>query len=132
MNELNKTVSYTIPSFYNHYLSNIEADTVYDIDYPTYRKIVTEYFCYLRDQLLEESKEVKLPYRMGSIQIVKKQPKHLDGRSLRIDYNLLIYLTNTQDSISTDFTGINRICQCLTKVSIRLYLLEQIKDIQHK
>ena len=46
MNELNKsankTVSYTIPSFYNHYLSNIEADTVYDIDYPTYRKIVSE------------------------------------------------------------------------------------------
>lgn len=104
MNELNKsankTVSYTIPSFYNHYLSNIEADTVYDIDYPTYRKIVTEYFCYLRDQLLEESKEVKLPYRMGSIQIVKKQPKRLDGRSLRIDYKAtkelgkLTYLLN--------------------------------------
>ena len=81
MNELNKsankTASYTIPSFYNHYLSNIEPDTVYDINYTTYRKIVTDYFCHLRDQLLEESKEVKLPYRMGSIQIVKKQPKHL-------------------------------------------------------
>ena len=80
MNELNKsvnkTVSYTIPSFYNHYLGSIEPDTVYDIDYTTYRKIVTDYFYYLRDQLLEESKEVKLPYRMGSIQIVKKQPKH--------------------------------------------------------
>lgn len=96
----NKTLSYTIPSFYNHYLSGIEQDTVYDVDYTTYRKIVTDYFCYLRDQLLEESKEVKLPYRMGSIQIVKKQPKHFDGRSLRIDYQAtkelgkLIYLTN--------------------------------------
>ena len=62
MNELNKsankTVSYTIPSFYNHYLSSIEPDTVYDIDYTTYRKIVTDYFYHLRDQLLEESKEV--------------------------------------------------------------------------
>ena len=68
MNELNKsankTVSYTIPSFYNHYLGSIE------------------------------------PYRMGSIQIVKKQPKHLDGRSLRIDYKAtkelgkLTYLLN--------------------------------------
>ncbi|WP_281538158.1 hypothetical protein [Romboutsia timonensis] len=53
MNELNKsankTVSYTIPSFYNHYLSSIEPDTVYDIDYTTYRKIVTDYFYHLRD-----------------------------------------------------------------------------------
>ena len=51
MNELNKsankTASYTIPSFYNHYLSNIEPDTVYDINYTTYRKIVTDYFCHL-------------------------------------------------------------------------------------
>ena len=39
MNELNKsafkTASYTIPSFYNSYLSSIEPDTVYDIDYTT-------------------------------------------------------------------------------------------------
>lgn len=108
MNEFNKTAnktaSYTIPSFYNHYLSNIESDTVYDIDYTTYRKIITDYFCYLRDQLLEESKEVKLPYRMGSIQIVKKKPKHLDSRSLRIDYKAtkelgkLVYLLNEHSS----------------------------------
>lgn len=104
MNELNKsafkTASYTIPSFYSSYLSSIEPDTVYDIDYTTYRKIITEYFQYLRDQIIEESKRVKLPYRMGSLQIIKKQPKHLDGRSLRIDYQAtkeygkLIYLLN--------------------------------------
>nr|DAL58526.1 MAG TPA_asm: hypothetical protein [Bacteriophage sp.] len=41
MNELNKsankTASYTIPSFYNNYLSSIEPDTVYDIPYSIYR-----------------------------------------------------------------------------------------------
>jgi hypothetical protein len=48
MNELNKsankTASYTIPSFYNNYLSSIEPDTVYDIPYSIYRQIVTDYF----------------------------------------------------------------------------------------
>lgn len=95
-----KTKSYTIPSFYNSYLDDIEQDTVYDIPYQLYREIVTEYFQYLRDELIEHSKCVKLPYRMGTVQIVKHKPKYYDKRSLRIDYqatkqyNKLIFLTN--------------------------------------
>lgn len=90
MNEPNKsakrTKSYTIASFYNDYLNNIEKDTVYDIDYTRYRAIITDYFNYLQNQLIEEGKRVKLPYRMGTLQIIKSRPKHLDKRSLRIDY----------------------------------------------
>ena len=103
-NEPNKsaknTKSYTIASFYNDYLTNIEPDTVYDIDYTKYRAIVTDYFMYLRQKLIEEGKMIKLPYRMGNVQIIKSRPKHLDKRSLRIDYqatkeyNKLILLTN--------------------------------------
>lgn len=104
MNEPNKsaknTKSYTIASFYNDYLTCIEPDTVYDIDYTTYRAIVTDYFQYLRQRLIEEGKIIKLPYRMGNVQVIKSRPKHLDKRSLRIDYqatkqyNKLILLTN--------------------------------------
>lgn len=95
-----KTKSYTIQSFYNSYIKDIEEGTVYEIDYTKYRQIVTEFFQHLRDMLLEESRQVRLPYRLGTIQIVKKRPKHLDARSLRIDYqatkqyNKLIFLTN--------------------------------------
>ena len=63
----NKTKSYTIASFYNDYLNNIERDTVYDIDYTKYRAIVTDYFKYLRQRLIEEGKMIKLPYRMGNV-----------------------------------------------------------------
>lgn len=104
MNEHNKsasrTKSYTIASFYNDYLDNIEKDTVYDINYTKYRAIVTDYFKHLRQRLIEEGKMIKLPYRMGNVQIVKSRPKHLDKRSLRIDYqatkqeNKLILLLN--------------------------------------
>ena len=104
MNEPNKsaknTKSYTIASFYNDYLTNIEPDTVYDIDYTKYRSIVTDYFLHLRQKLIEEGRMIKLPYRMGNVQIIKSKPKHLDKRSLRIDYQAtkqydkLILLTN--------------------------------------
>lgn len=104
MNEPNKsaknTKSYTIASFYNNYLTDIEPDTVYDVDYTKYRAIVTDYFQHLKQQLIEEGKMVKLPYRLGNVQIIKSRPKHLDKRSLRIDYqatkeyNKLILLTN--------------------------------------
>lgn len=94
------TKSYTIASFYNDYLDSIERDTVYDIDYIKYRNIVTDYFHHLRQKLIEEGKMIKLPYRMGNVQIIKSKPKHLDKRSLRIDYQAtkqtgkLIFLLN--------------------------------------
>lgn len=104
MNEPNKladkTKSYTIASFYNDYLSGIEKDTVYDISYTVYRNIITDYFKHLQYKMIEEGKMIKLPYRMGNVQIVKSRPKHLDKRSLRIDYqatkqeNKLILLLN--------------------------------------
>lgn len=104
MNESNKsakrTKAYTVASFYNSYLENIERDTVYDIDYNKYRAIVVDYFKYLQKQLIEEGKQIKLPCRMGVLQIIKSKPKHLDKRSLRIDYQAtkqtgkLIFLLN--------------------------------------
>lgn len=104
MNELNKTAdktkSYTIPSFYNSYIQQIEKDTVYDIPYSVYRKIITDYFEYIREQVLEQSKEFKLPCRLGTIEIIKSRPKEFTGKSLRIDYQAtkqtgkLVYLLN--------------------------------------
>ena len=94
------TKSYTVASFYNDYLDSIERDTVYDIDYTKYRNIITDYFQHLRQTLIEEGKMIKLPYRMGNVQIIKSKPKHLDKRSLRIDYQAtkqtgkLIFLLN--------------------------------------
>ena len=94
------TKSYTIASFYNEYLNDIEKDTIYDIDYTKYRSVVTDYFLHLQQKLIEEGKRIKLPYRMGSLQIIKSKPKHWDKRSLRIDYqatkqyNKLILLDN--------------------------------------
>lgn len=95
-----KTKSYTIKDFYERYIQNIEQNTVYDISYSQYRSIVEDYFKYIVDQVLEQSKEFKLPCRLGTLCIVKRQPKNFDNRSLRIDYheskkqNKIVYFIN--------------------------------------
>ena len=78
--------NYTIVDFYQHYIDDIEKQTVYDIDYTLYRKILVDYFQYIRDEVIERSREFKFPCRLGSIAIVKHKPKYLNGKSLCIDY----------------------------------------------
>lgn len=95
-----KRKSYTIPDFYNNYKTYVEADTSYDVTLKVYRAIVTDYFKYIRDQVMQESREIKLPCRLGTLQIIKHQPKEYTGKSLRWDwkatreYGKPIYLLN--------------------------------------
>ena len=77
---------YTIADFYLSYKEYIEAGTQYDVDLKTFKAIVTDYFKYIRDSIMNESKEVKLPCRLGTLQIVKHQPKEFTGKSLRWDW----------------------------------------------
>lgn len=77
--------NFTIVDFYNRYKENIEQDTIYDIDFNTYRAIVFDYFKFIRDQIFD-GKEFFLPCRLGTIQIVKHKPKEYSGKSLRYDW----------------------------------------------
>ena len=107
--------SYTISDFYEFYLSYIERETVYDVDYKTYRQIVEDYFKYIVEEIMENSREFKLPCRLGNLSIVKRQPKNFDNKSLRIDYHeskvqgKAVYLMNTVITISLDSYGVKRI-----------------------
>ena len=81
-----KRKSYTITDYYLSYKEYIEEGTQYDVSYTTFRNIVSDYFKYIRDEVMLNSKEVKLPCRMGTLQIVKHQPKEYTGKSLRWDW----------------------------------------------
>lgn len=78
--------SYTAKDFYESYKQDIEPDTVYDVDFDTYRAIIYDYFKFIRDQIIQEGKEFYLPYRLGTIQIIKRQPKTYTSKSLRYDW----------------------------------------------
>lgn len=83
---MTKTKSYTIKDFYESYNNFIEGNELYNIDYKIYRKIVTDYFKYIYNRIIEQSAEFRLPCRLGSLCIVKHLPKHYDSKSLRVDF----------------------------------------------
>ena len=83
---MQETKSYTGKDFYKSYIDYVGDNPLYQVEYRVFRDIINDYFKYLRDELIENGKEVKLPCRMGTIQIVKHKPKEYTGKSLRIDY----------------------------------------------
>ena len=81
-----ETKAYTGHNVGYSYSKYVEDNPLYQVEYRVFRDIINDYFKYLRDELIENGKEVKLPCRMGTIQIVKHKPKEYTGKSLRIDY----------------------------------------------
>lgn len=81
-----QTKSYTGKDFYKSYINYVSDNPLYNIDYTTFRSIINDYFKYLRDEIIEKGKEIKLPCRTGSLSIVKHKPKEYSGKSLRMDY----------------------------------------------
>lgn len=77
---------YTIADYYISYKDYIESNTPYDVSYNIFKQVVTDYFKYLRDEVMLNSKEIKIPCRLGTLQIIKHKPKEYTGKSLRIDY----------------------------------------------
>ena len=77
---------YTIADYYISYKEYIEPDTQYDVDLKTFKAIVTDYFKYIRDEVMYNCKGFKLPCRLGKLSIVKHQPKEFTGKSLRWDW----------------------------------------------
>lgn len=90
--------------FYINYKNYIEQGTQYDIDLKTFKAILTDYFKYIRDSIMLDRKEVKLPCRLGTLQIVKHQPKEFTGKSLRWDWKATretgkpVYLLNAHSN----------------------------------
>lgn len=82
-----ETKSYTGKDFYESYMKYVEDNPLYQVEYRVFRDIINDYFRYLRDEIIENGKEVKLPCRMGTLSIVKHKPKEYTGKSLRIDYH---------------------------------------------
>lgn len=81
-----KRKSYTIADYYLSYKEYIEEGSIYDVPFQTFKAILLDYFKYIRDEIMLNSKEVKLPCRLGTLQIVKHQPKEYTGKSLRWDW----------------------------------------------
>lgn len=65
------TKSYTIKDFYKSYLDEVESNGYVTIEYPLFRKVLEDYFEYLRDSVIEEGRIMTLPGRFGNISVRK-------------------------------------------------------------
>ena len=81
-----ETKSYVGKDFYKSYMDYVEDNPLYQVEYRKFRDIINDYFRYLRDEIIENGKEVRLPCRMGTLQVVKHKPKTYTSKSLRIDF----------------------------------------------
>lgn len=131
--------SYTTTDFYESYKQYIEPNTPYDIDLQTYKNIINDYFQYIRDEVMYSCKEFKFPCRLGTLQIIKHQPKEFTGKSLRWDWkatkkpvSLYTYLMTIVIIISIDSFGQRKTVCLLIKLSISLQLQEITREIQLK
>ena len=81
-----ETKSYVGKDFYKSYMEYVDDNPLYQVEYRKFRDIINDYFRYLRDEIIENGKEVRLPCRMGTLQVVKHKPKTYTSKSLRVDY----------------------------------------------
>lgn len=131
---MEQTKSHTIKDFYKSYQEYVADNPLYQIEYKTFREIITDYFQYLRDQIIEEGREVKLPCRLGSLYVIKHRPKHLDGRSLRVDYystkkygKLMYHLNEHSDGYKYRFRWDRRECNVPNRSKYNLVMTRQNK-----
>ena len=85
---MSKTKSYTIKDMYLWYKTQILSNTIYDVPFNIYSDICVEYFKYIRDSIIEDSKEIKLGYRLGELMINKKLETEKELKNLSVDFKL--------------------------------------------
>tara|TARA_Y100000816_G_C25802193_1_gene420145 strand:+ start:172 stop:636 length:465 start_codon:yes stop_codon:yes gene_type:complete len=69
---------------YKYYKDNVIPEL--QVDKQTFRKICDEFNKLVIDEILVNSEEVRLPYRLGTIRVKKSKMKYDDKNKLKIDW----------------------------------------------
>ena len=69
---------------YKYYKDNVIPEL--QVDKQTFRKICDEFNKLIIDEILINSEDVRLPYRLGTIRIKKSKMKYDDKNKLKIDW----------------------------------------------
>ena len=85
---MSKTKSYTIKDMYKYYQLDVIPGTIYDVDFKIYSDICSEYFKFIRDFIIEDSKEFKLGHRLGVLFINKREETGLESCHKSVDFKL--------------------------------------------
>jgi hypothetical protein len=71
--------SYTLKTIYNEYIQDKTLGNPYYISFEEYRNICKDYYKQIISEIIDNSRNIKLPFRMGYIYVGKKKPAILKG-----------------------------------------------------
>lgn len=77
---------YKLKDMYELYIQEVDEDSPYYVSWQDYKSICNDMFKEMSRRILEEAAEIQLPFRLGSVYIVKKLPKTWTTKSLRVDF----------------------------------------------
>lgn len=75
----------TIKHAYDYYLKDIKLGGKYDIDWPTYKKILGMFNKRMMENIINDGYIFNMPYRLGTLRIIKRENR-LDN--LKPDYGM--------------------------------------------
>jgi hypothetical protein len=87
--------SYVTKDFYKSYISSVKDNPLYYVKHSVFRAVFIDYINYILDRLFTKSEEVRLPGRMGYLQIMKRKPKSLQRKHLQVDFKATMELNKT-------------------------------------
>jgi hypothetical protein len=77
---------YTIQDSYKDYVVKYPEGSVYFLTYPEYKDITTMYLNHIADNLVQKSITVRLPFRLGTLAVVKHKPIYKSIKNMVIDW----------------------------------------------
>lgn len=79
---------YTLLDSYEEYIKDKEVDTSYYITKEEYINIVEDYIKKITDEILDKASIFKMPYRLGTLQIVKLKSSNNRNKKYSVDFVL--------------------------------------------
>jgi len=80
--------SYTLVDSYKDYIKDKDINSPYYISKQEYIDIISSYVLKLNEELLDKASIFKMPYRLGTLQIVKLLSSNNRNKKYSIDFNL--------------------------------------------
>lgn len=79
---------YTINGIYEDYIKDKDKDSPYYITKNEYIEIIEDYTESIVHEIMDKSSIFKMPYRLGTLQIVKLQSSNNRNKKYSVDFNL--------------------------------------------
>lgn len=131
---INKAVNpYTLKDMYAMYIKDKEENSPYYVSYADFVTICTEYYKAISEHILEGGIYF-MPFKMGSLSVVKKRPRKLNKMTLSPDWatsqkvgKLVLHTNEHTDYYKYRFHWVKANCAVKYKGRYRLVLTRENK-----